>query len=156
MSRQLLTDVHWDKLKAILMIALSKLINTVAVLPTKMKQPSENQSQATRPKFIWRLILGGLPIWFSVTGGEVHDCKETPEFVAKLPLADYMIADKGYDSEPYASKRDQGEIPASQENKIQPSEMRKWIGASIKYRHLAENVFARLKHFRTIASDMTN
>jgi len=41
----------------------------------------------------------GLPIDFEITGGEVHDCKIAPEFFAKLPDADYMIADKGYDSE---------------------------------------------------------
>jgi hypothetical protein len=41
----------------------------------------------------------GLPIDFEITGGEVHDCKAAPEFFAKLPDADYMIADKGYDSE---------------------------------------------------------
>jgi hypothetical protein len=27
----------------------------------------------------------GLPIHFSITGEEVHDCKEAPELVAKLP-----------------------------------------------------------------------
>jgi len=41
----------------------------------------------------------GLPIDFEITSGEVHDCKVAPEFFAKLPDADYMIADKGYDSE---------------------------------------------------------
>ena len=41
----------------------------------------------------------GLPIDFEITGGEVHDCKVAPEFIAKFPSADYMIADKGYDSE---------------------------------------------------------
>jgi len=41
----------------------------------------------------------GLPIDFEITGGEVHDCKVAPEFFAKLPDADYMIADKSYDSE---------------------------------------------------------
>lgn len=41
----------------------------------------------------------GLPIDFEVTGGEVHDCKAAPEFIEKLPAADFTIADKGYDSE---------------------------------------------------------
>ena len=35
----------------------------------------------------------GLPIQFSVTGGEVHDCKEAPALVAKLPLGCYTVAD---------------------------------------------------------------
>jgi transposase len=42
----------------------------------------------------------GLPIDFSVTGGEVHDCQEAPTLVAELPKGDYIIADKGYDREP--------------------------------------------------------
>ncbi len=41
----------------------------------------------------------GLPIEFDLTGGEVHDSKAAPELIARLPLSDYIIADKGYDSE---------------------------------------------------------
>ncbi len=41
----------------------------------------------------------GLPIDFILTGGEVHDCKVAPEFIAQLPSAEYTIADKGYDSD---------------------------------------------------------
>src|SRR3989338_11130717 len=54
----------------------------------------------------------GLPIDFEITGGEVHDCKIAPEFFAKLPHADYMIADKGYDSEELRQiVRDKKSIP---------------------------------------------
>jgi len=35
----------------------------------------------------------------SITGGEVHDCKGALNLVAELPKADYVIADRGYDSE---------------------------------------------------------
>lgn len=41
----------------------------------------------------------GFPIGFEITGGEVHDCKVAPEFIEKLPNANFTIADKGYDSE---------------------------------------------------------
>jgi transposase len=41
----------------------------------------------------------GFPIAFEITDGEVHDCKVAPEFIEKLPPSDYVIADKGYDSE---------------------------------------------------------
>jgi hypothetical protein len=34
-----------------------------------------------------------------MTGGEVHDGKVAPEFIAQLPVADYTITDKGYDNE---------------------------------------------------------
>ena len=39
----------------------------------------------------------GLPIEFLLTGGEVHDAKEALNLIAKLPKADFIIADKGYD-----------------------------------------------------------
>ena len=42
---------------------------------------------------------GGLPIHFLVTGGEVHDNVVAEELIVALPKADYVIADKGYDSE---------------------------------------------------------
>lgn len=41
----------------------------------------------------------GLPIEFELTGGEVQENKVASEFVAKLPVSDYTIADKGYDNE---------------------------------------------------------
>jgi len=52
------------------------------------------------------------PVDFLVTGGEVHDCKEAPDLIAKLPLADYIVADKGYDSEPFRIQiREKGSMP---------------------------------------------
>jgi len=41
----------------------------------------------------------GFPIAFQLTGGEVHDAKAAPELIKILPVSDYTIADKGYDSE---------------------------------------------------------
>ncbi len=65
----------------------------------------------------------------------------------------YVIADKGYDSE---AIRDQirGKdaipvIPRKQNSKVGNADM-DWC--LYKYRHLVENAFARLKHFRAIAT----
>ena len=95
----------------------------------------------------------GLPIDFEITGGEVHDCKVAPEFFAKLPHADYMIADKGYDSEELRdlirAKSSVPVIPRKSNSKTGNDDM-DW--GLYKYRHLVENVFARLKHFRGIAT----
>ena len=95
----------------------------------------------------------GLPIDFIITGGEVHDCKVAPEFITQLPSADYTIADKGYDSEELRSIiRAKSSIP------LIPRKNNSMIGnydmdwGLYKYRHLVENVFARLKHFRAIAT----
>ncbi len=41
----------------------------------------------------------GLPVEFEITGGEVNDCSVAAELIAKLPDAQAIVADKGYDSE---------------------------------------------------------
>lgn len=95
----------------------------------------------------------GLPIHFTVTGGEVHDCKEVPTLVAELPKADYIVADKGYDSEPLRVQiQGKGAVPVipRKKNSNVGNDDMDWC--LYKYRHLVENVFARLKHFRAIAT----
>jgi len=95
----------------------------------------------------------GLPIAFEITGGEVHDCKIAPEFIEKLPPSNYKIADKGYDSEEVRECIRKNSsipiIPRKSNSKIGNADM-DWC--LYKYRHLVENVFARLKHFRAIAT----
>lgn len=95
----------------------------------------------------------GLPIDFDITGGEVHDSKAAPALIDKLPKTDYTVADKGYDSEFLRTKiREKGSIP------VIPRKSNSRIGNDdidwclYKYRHLVENIFARLKHFRAIAT----
>ncbi len=62
----------------------------------------------------------GLPIHFSVTGGEVHDCKEAPKLVAELPKGDYIVADRGYDSEALRLQiKDKGAVPVIPRKRIQ-------------------------------------
>ena len=41
----------------------------------------------------------GLPIKFEITGGQVNDCTQASSLISKLPAADTLVADKGYDSE---------------------------------------------------------
>lgn len=95
----------------------------------------------------------GFPIEFEITGGEVHDCKVAPEFIGKLPTAAYIIADKGYDSEELREIiRAKSSIPIipRKSNSITGNADMDW--GLYKYRHLVENIFARLKHFRSIAT----
>lgn len=95
----------------------------------------------------------GFPIEFQLTGGEVHDSKIAPELIAKLPKADYTIADKGYDSEEVREQIRQKSstpiIPRKKNSKTGNADI-DW--GLYKYRHLVENIFARLKHFRAIAT----
>lgn len=95
----------------------------------------------------------GLPIEFELTGGQVHDVKVAPTIVDALPQLENFIADKGYDSQPL---RDQilekgavSNIPRKS-NTTKGNDHMDWC--LYKYRHLVENAFARLKHFRSIAT----
>lgn len=95
----------------------------------------------------------GSPIEFHITGGEVHDSKAVPTLIDRLPSLDYIIADRGYDSEVLREKiRDKNAIP------IIPRKKNSKVGNDdidwclYKYRHLVENVFARLKQYRGIAT----
>lgn len=83
----------------------------------------------------------------------MHDCKVAPEFFSKLPDAGYRVADKGYDSEAVRevarAKLATPVIPRKSNSKTGNDDM-DW--GLYQYRHLVENVFARLKHFRAIAT----
>ena len=95
----------------------------------------------------------GLPIEFDLTGGEVHDSKAAYELIEKLPTAEYTIADRGYDSEDIREqirkKSSTPVIPRKKNSKTGNADI-DWC--LYKYRHLVENVFARLKQFRAIAT----
>lgn len=92
-------------------------------------------------------------IAFQLTGGEVHDAKAATGLIKILPIADYTIADKGYDSEEIRDQIKQKPsipiIPRKKNSKTGNTDI-DW--SLYKYRHLVENVFARLKHFRAIAT----
>ena len=84
----------------------------------------------------------GLPICFTITSGEVHDSKEAQNLINQVPELEILIADRGYDSDILRTN-----IVIN--SKIGNKDM-DWC--LYKYRHLVENAFARLKHFRSIAT----
>jgi transposase len=95
----------------------------------------------------------GNPVDFTLTGGEVHDTKAAPELINKIKVAENLIADKGYDSEVIREQvRQAGMHPviARQFNSTKPNP--EFDAHLYKQRHLVENLFARLKHFRSIAT----
>ena len=95
----------------------------------------------------------GLPIEFIVTGGEVHDCSVAPQLIEKLQAADVIIADKGYDSQAIRElidKRGSKSVIPRRSNSVTGNKEMDW--GLYKNRHLVENAFARLKHFRGLAT----
>jgi transposase len=95
----------------------------------------------------------GNPIDFKITGGEVHDAKVAKQLIDMLEKTEYFIADKGYDSDVIrGDARIAGIKPViprrSNSDKLNPD----FDAHLYKMRHLVENLFARLKHFRSIAT----
>lgn len=95
----------------------------------------------------------GLPIHFALTAGNVHECSVAEKFIEQLPHSEYIIADRGYDSESLRTmitkRKTWSIIPRKSNSKIGNQSI-DWT--LYGYRHLVENVFARLKHFRAIAT----
>lgn len=95
----------------------------------------------------------GFPIDFRVTQGQVHDCKEALTWFTSLALSEFMIADKGYDSQELREKiRARGCTPVIPRKSNSKNENGHLDWYLYKLCHLVENVFARLKHFRAIAT----
>ena len=95
----------------------------------------------------------GYPLNFKITGGDVHDSQVAGDLIEMIGQADYFIADKGYDSEPIRDKarmHDMISVIPKRKNAKQPNP--DFDSYLYKLRHLVENMFARLKHFRSIAT----
>jgi len=95
----------------------------------------------------------GYPLHFKITGGDVHDSQIAGELIEMIGHADYFIADKGYDSQAIRDKACMHDmipiIPKRSNAKAPNPEFDSYL---YKLRHLVENMFARLKHFRSIAT----
>ncbi len=95
----------------------------------------------------------GLPIKFEITGGQIHDSTAADSIIKEMPAADFIIADKGYDKEALREIiREKGSVP------IIPRKSNSKTGNDdidwnlYGNRHLVENIFARLKHYRALAT----
>ena len=96
----------------------------------------------------------GNPIDFEITGGEVHDCKVAKKLIENCgKQGAEFIADKGYDSDEIREiTREKGMtpiIPRRSNSKKTNPEFDQYL---YKMRHLVENLFAKLKHFRSVAT----
>jgi len=95
----------------------------------------------------------GNPIDFEVTGGQVHDIQMATELIERTPKSSFTIADKGYDGEylRWVIREEESVpvIPRKSNSKIGNDDLDKFI---YKQRHKVENIFARIKHYRSIAT----
>lgn len=93
----------------------------------------------------------GYPVELKLTAGQMHDCLSAEELV-KDKYAEYVIADKAYDSEQFLTLiESQASIPVipPRKNRI---EHRHYDRHIYKERHLVEIFFNRIKHYRRVAT----
>lgn len=88
---------------------------------------------------------------FVVTAGQVHDCTQAVGLLGERK-AEYVLADKGYDSgailEHVATMGAVAVIPPKSNRKLQ----RNYDRTVYKQRNRIERCFSRLKHFRRFAT----
>lgn len=95
----------------------------------------------------------GLPIEFTLTGGQVHDSQEALCLIHMFPEVTYWIGDRGYDSEEIREKikaQNSTDVIPKKKNSLTGNHHMDWY--LYRHRHLVENVFAKLKNFRAIAT----
>lgn len=95
--------------------------------------------------------VGGNPLKFMITGGEVSDFTEAVDLITGVK-GEHLIADKGYASDEivrFAKKQGMNPVIPPRKNR---NEQREYDKHLYKLRHLVENVFLKLKRFRGIAT----
>ena len=96
---------------------------------------------------------GGFPVYFELSGGQVHDIKHANSLISHSPQAQYIIADKGYDSDAFREDIENSGaismIPRRENSKKNNDDM-DWC--LYRYRHLVENAFGKIKNYRGIAT----
>jgi len=95
----------------------------------------------------------GLPEVFTMTGGHINDCTESPTLIEKIDAAQVLIADKGDDGQVRRDKEEalgMSVIIPRKKNSIKGNKGFDW--PLYKLRHLVENAFARLKQYRVVAT----
>ena len=94
----------------------------------------------------------GNPIGFTLTGANEADISQAEILLSKAPDPQAVIADKGYDAdaliEIIQNQSAEAVIPPRR-NRLNP---RAFDKDRYKARHLIENLFARLKQFRRVAT----
>ena len=92
----------------------------------------------------------GRPIRFALTGGQCHDMVQAETLLENLS-PDYVIGDKGYDSDPLRKTiRRQGATPVIPARRGIRS--RRYDRTKYKLRNLVERFINRIKHYRRVAT----
>lgn len=92
-----------------------------------------------------------MPLRVIITAGTTHDSKKADELI-KGYEAEYLIADKGYDSDAIIEQAIKQKMKPQIPSKKNRKEQRVYDKHLYKLRHLVENAFLHLKRWRGIAT----
>nr|WP_176488089.1 IS5 family transposase [Candidatus Regiella insecticola] len=114
-------------------------------------QDMEPHKRGLNSKIHLAVDAHGMPVRIFITSGTTADCQQAMN-LTKGVAAEYLLADKGYDSDNIIKKAEEAGmqivIPPKKNRKIQ----REYDKALYKHRHLVENAFLHLKRWRGIAT----
>jgi transposase len=92
-----------------------------------------------------------MPVKIIITAGTEHDVKQG-EYLIQGITADYVLGDKGYDSDKFIETAEQSGMIAVIPPRGNRKKPRFYDKDLYKLRHLVENAFLHLKRWRGIAT----
>ena len=92
-----------------------------------------------------------MPVRVIVTDGTVADCSQAGELIEGID-ADYLLADRGYDTDNVIKQVTEAEIEIVIPPKKNRKEQRQYNKDIYENRHHVENTFFKLKQWRGIAT----
>ena len=95
----------------------------------------------------------GNPVYLQLTAGNVNDCKAAIDVLSHVELKGSMvIGDRGYDSDEIMLYIEDQEAVHTIPPRSNRKDQRAYDKERYKERHLVENFFNKLKHFRRVAT----
>ncbi len=92
-----------------------------------------------------------MPVRMAVTSGTVADCTKACSLIEGID-AEYLLADKGYDSDAFVEKVEENGSTAVIPPRKNRKKQRDYDKYLYKLRHLVENAFQVLKQWRGVAT----
>lgn len=93
----------------------------------------------------------GNPVRFILTAGQHSEIKQAEALITGLPTQ-YVIADKGYDSDEFIATIEANQATAVIPPKSNRKITRQYDNVLYRERNLVERAFQKLKHYRRIAT----
>ena len=119
---------------------------------SKGRQPSHGaHKRGLNTKIHLAVDSFGMPVRVIVTDGTVADCSQAGELIDGID-ADYLLADRGYDTDNVVKQVTEAEIEVFIPPKKNRKKQRKYDKNIYENRHHVENTFLKLKQWRGIAT----